>query len=380
MDIVFLVCCVALLVISLLALLYRVAKADMHATYVETGGFKFKVLGETLVEIIDNVEGYYIDQNDRRLKKDDELGKRRPKGFLEKLLGMVWISLIWPLRESIHSFRVVADRIKNDPDINVNTLPTREQIRFEIRKTTYLRARFIHPVLVTDVELGKDRWKVDLMVKLDMMVVKPAVVVFDYKGTVAVMEQIDASVRAAVIDKCNDEGMDYTKFLSENKGANSPFAKLIMDLNKPRPTINVEAGGDSEILFKGIKEHFGVEIKAAWIESVDLSPEQKDLDDATRAVAQEKLLADAETEKARGKKAMAKAILEGQAEGLVSIAEKMKEKGFNISNEQMGRIIFEQVRTGNLAGANSKLTTYVEGGSHGGVVPTINVNQKEENR
>ena len=362
--------------VSLLVLLYRVAREDMHATFLESGGFKFVVKGGTLEKILDDVKGFYIDTETLELKpeaprvSDEEKIPRRKRGLLERSMGILWVSWLWPIKR-IHKFRVVADRAKTGE----NDLILRRQISFEVREETYLRARFVHPVLITDVELAKDKWKVDMVLKLDLSIFKPATVVFGYKGTVAVMEQIDAAVRAATIDFCNEEDMDYAKFLSEDKGANSKLARMILDLNKPK----ADTSPENNIAFKGVKDHFGVEIRAAWFEAADLSPEQHELDEAAKAVDKETLLANAKEQIARGEKAMAQALLEGRAEGLSAIVKKLKESGVNISDEQLVRIIFEEVRTGNLAGINSKLTTYVESGGYG-VVPTIDINQKEENR
>ncbi|OHA62625.1 MAG: hypothetical protein A2556_02920 [Candidatus Vogelbacteria bacterium RIFOXYD2_FULL_44_9] len=282
-------------------------------------------------------------------------GSRRNISWLEQWLGIVWISIWWPLKQ-VHMFEVVADKMRPDDEIASGQVPVRRQIKTDTRRTDYLRFRFPHPVLVTSVELGKDRWKVDFIIMLDVIVTNPATVVFGYKGRV--LRQVDAAVSSAAIDFWNSKKFDYGKFVAEDKGPNSKFAKAILALNQST-TPNPESDG--------LEDRFGIKIMAAWVAVADLSPEQKALDEAATSIDMERNLADAAEQKARGIVALGKAKFEGPGQGLKTLVKNLKE--VDLSSEQAATIALEQVRMSNVA--DSKLTTYVEGG--GNVQPTIPV-------
>jgi len=344
----------ALLSGSGLALLHVLSQTNRYGTRVETGGFKFLVKGESLYKVLDNLperEGF-VDQVTHTV---GSRGSRRNISWLEQWLGIVWISIWWPLKQ-VHMFEVVADKMRPDDEIASGQVPVRRQIKTDTRRTDYLRFRFPHPVLVTSVELGKDRWKVDFIIMLDVIVTNPATVVFGYKGRV--LRQVDAAVSSAAIDFWNSKKFDYGKFVAEDKGPNSKFAKAILALNQST-TPNPESDG--------LEDRFGIKIMAAWVAVADLSPEQKALDEAATSIDMERNLADAAEQKARGIVALGKAKFEGPGQGLKTLVKNLKE--VDLSSEQAATIALEQVRMSNVA--DSKLTTYVEGG--GNVQPTIPV-------
>jgi hypothetical protein len=335
-----------------LALVYVLSQTNRYATRVETGGFKFLVKGESLYQVIDNLPDHevYVDQDTYRV---GHTGRRRKIRWLEKWLGMIWISFLWPTKE-VHSFEVVADKMKSDEEIATNKIPVRQQVKTETRRTDYLRFRFPHPVLVTNVELGGDRWQVDLIIMLDIIVINPATVVFGYKGRV--LRQVDAAVSAATIDFWNDRKFNYQKFVATDKGPSSPFAKKILALND-----STAPGPQAD----GLADRFGVKIMAVWVSTSDLSPDQKLLDEAAKAVEKERHLADAATEKARGEAALEEGIRAGIGRGFREIIRNLAASG--LTPEQTAPILQEQVRMSGIA--DSKLTTYVEGG--GNVLPTL---------
>ena len=330
--------------VSLLALLFTVAKYDMHATFVENGGFKFVVKGETLQKILDNVDDHFVDQKTHFTKGTNQSQHaRRFVGILEKAFGIVWVSWFWPIKK-IHEFEVVADKLKED-----EALPVRQRIQTELRPETYLRARFPHPVFIPDVELGGDRWKIDMIIMLDILVVNPRIVVFDYKGKV--LRQVDATIRTAVMNFCSESRYNYQTFLQEEKGPESELARKILGLNESTSPNPID---------DGLEERFGVELRAVWLESMDLSPDQKKLDDATKGVQEKTLLAEGRRKEGDGEKAYLKSVREGVGEGLAAQITSLCNAG--IGGREAAAIVQEQVRTGNLAGPDSKIKTYVEGG------------------
>lgn len=361
---------------ALLGLLHVLAKTNRHATHVETGGMKFRVRGETLQDVLDNIPDHFIDQGTHVLTpKNVDSGTRRTVGWLQESFGIFWVSIFYPLIK-IHDFNIVADKLKQEI-AGQEKLPIRERIQSEIRNAKgYLRFRFTHPLLVPNIELGKDRWKVDMILVVDIRIVNPVIVVFDYKGTV--MRQVDAAISSATLDYWNgglvigpngqslrdNEGnlvkreFGYSEFVEADKGPTSDFSKVIMNLNDSTSPSLVD---------DGLKTRFGIEIMAAWIEEVDLSPDQKTLDDAARGVEEKRLLADARKQEAAGEQAYERLTRQGVGEGLKAIIDSLVAAG--IPAVQAGIMAQEQIRTANLAGQHSKITTYIEGGSS--IKPTI---------
>lgn len=353
--------------VSLLGLLYVVAKYDMHATFVENGGFKFVVKGKTLDKILDNLDGKrVVDQKTHRVlsetmyeidsttleiskkKTKEPIEKREVRPF-EKWFGIVWVSIFWPIKK-IHQFEIVVDKMRDKDEIKEKDLPVRQQLVTGTRPTTYLRERFPHPILISDVELGKDKWKLDLIMMLNIRVTNPAIFVFGLKGKV--LEQSDALVRAVILDFCNDVEMDYDKFLNENKaGQKSAFIGNILRNN---PTL------------EGM---FGIEIELASLEAMDLAPSEKAQDEAAKEVARQEKLAQAKIKEGEGKKTFEKSIREGIGEGFAAQVRSLI--GAGVNPVDAARIVQEQVRTDNLTRESSKITTYVEGGSNAMVtIPT----------
>ena len=352
---------IILLGVAALVVLNTMTNTNRQATRVETGGFKFVVKGESLSKILDNLSGgLFVDQKTHQVKESgSKKENRRRIGFLEKNLGITWVSILWPIKK-VHRFEVVADKLIEDLGPDGKELPVRERIKVSLRETDYLRHRFPHPVLVKDVELGGDRWKTDIIVMLDLAVTNPATVVFDYKGKV--LNQVDAAVGAEVIDYSNEPGLTYNEFIQQDKGATSKFAGKILALNG-----STSPGAEVD----GLESRFGIKICAAWVPVADLSPAQKVEEEASKAVERERQLADAKEQTARGEQALQRGALTGTAEGLAAIADKL---GGKISQDGLAHVLAQKVRTDNIARA-PHLQTYVEGG--GNAVPTIQTKGKD---
>lgn len=382
-----------LLAVALLALLYVAAKTNRWATFVETGGMKFIVRGGTLYKVLANIPGFVYDKDKEVLcdlneikdkEKKKEIEKKQRGGWLASWLqdrfGIFWVSFFYPLIK-VHDFNIVADKLKEEIE-GQRQLPLRERIQSEIRNAKgYLRHRFAHPIIIPGVELGKDRWKVDLILVVDIRVVNPTIVVFDYKGTV--MRQVDAAIASAAIDYWNNIpvlGSDgnpvknedgttrmvefgYPEFVATDKGPTSDFAKRIKRLNKVTSPSPIE---------DGLVTRFGLEIMAAWIEMVDLSPEQQALDDAARENERQKLLADARIQEARGEQVFQRDTRIGVAEGFEDMVRRLITLGTKPSDAI--NLAMAHAKTANLAAAPN-LQSYVEGGSQ--VVPTLPIGGKQ---
>lgn len=361
MSIIYVVLLVGLAV-AIFALLHTVAQAEMQATTVESGGFKFKVKNGTIMQVLDNLnDGYYFNTTTRVVDDKNGRGPRRVKGILEHLFGIFWISVYYPTIR-VHEFSVTADKIKPRDVIEEKKLSVRNWVDTKKKKTTYLRFRFQHPVSVLDIDLVADKWRVDLIIMLDIMVIDPVAYVFDYKGSI--LEQVDAAVVIAVtdffrsiIDPTTNKTKDlaYGDFVAIPKGRESDLAKAILKLKED------------------LVQRFGVSIEAAWTQAEGLSPEDHEEQQAAKAKAKATHLADAAVEKARGEKALAKAPISAMKEGLSELADSLRDK---VEKGDLAQILVQQARFGNLK--DTKLETLVEGNSN--IKPTVEVNRREPGR
>jgi hypothetical protein len=296
---------IALLLLAASALLlpvfiYLTASAGIHATHVETGGFKFVVAGKSFVRVLDNIPGHYVD-TDGKVKAGIKLNR----SWLERTLGIFWISIYWPFFK-LHEFEIAHDKMKLASDITPETSP-QDWVLVVTRNGSYLRWRFPHPLILPEVELGGDRWKINLGLMIDFEVVRPRIVAFDLKGTREVLRFVDAAIESTARDFCNGYTKPgkrrptlwtYQMLLAENLGRGSYFDEEIKKLNTG---------------VGGIEERYGMRVASARVTTLDLSQGQKELDDAIRLDSQRKAEAQAAISQSLGQKESLMNVGAGQA-------------------------------------------------------------------
>ncbi len=364
MDILFLIGSVVLIAIAgvlILAIFHKDAKNDRHFTYVPTGRFKMVVAGEKLIRVLSNLKGYSCEEENsppwQVVKEGDNFTPHQ--SWFEKLFGATFVSFLYPIKR-VHEFTVVADKLK--PEAERAGKPLKEWVHYEERLVKELLFRFPHPLYISSIELGGDKWQINLLLMLDLQITNPAIVVMIYNGKV--LEQIDAAVKSAVIDYCNGYTEEttlpdgskekiphlwtYESFLTANKGRGSDIENIILDLNM----------GSDEGRKDGLEDRFGVSIKSAWVQDLDLSEAQEELLKASKAKALQEELAKAGIAEAQGKakqtiiaaEATKTALLtegQGQAEAWSELTAALRKQG--ISPEEANATVKAYVESGNLA-------------------------------
>ena len=355
---------VAMTGVLVLAIFHKDAKNDRHFTYVPTGRFKLVVAGEKLIRVLSNLEGYSCEKDNTKdgeqpwqvIKKNNF---NRTESWFEKLFGATFVSFIYPIRR-VHKFTVIADKLK--PEAERAGKPLKDWVHYEERVVKELLFRFPHPLYISDIELGGDKWQINILVMIDLQITNPAIVVMIYNGKV--LEQVDAAIKSAVIDYCNGYTKEttlpdgskektphlwtYESFLTENKGRGSDIEKIILDLNK-------ESGKDRK---DGLEDRFGISIKSAWVQDLDLSEAQEELLKASKAKALQEELAKAGIAEAEGKarqtiiaaEATKTALLtegQGQAEAWGELTAALCKRG--VSPEEANATVRAYVESGNLA-------------------------------
>jgi hypothetical protein len=361
---------VVLLLVTPIAV-HQSAKNSWQFTYVPEGHIVFIVRGETLERTIVNVKDHYLDVMTHKIIEGEEPEKNRKlrkecegylAGFLRKHWGIYWVSLLYPAKK-IHRFKITRDRLKKssgEEDLDVREMIERDAGEYEVSS---LRWKFPRPILARDVELGGDRTKIDVLVFTAFKVVNPYLPVFAYDGDF--FELLESAVNSAVIDYCSGD-KTYEDILREPKGEGSKFSKRIMK-------INVTKKGAPDSIVTAV----GIEIVAAWVYAIDLSPQDQELIDAARAEKVAKFNAQALVAEADGKAQAEIRLSEGIAEGKRIIAGAEADRFGKLIKAQTdngvgadvaAHTVRDDVRTANVGGKDSKITTWVDGANS---VPTI---------
>lgn len=342
MELLLIVLIVAVTVSLLLSALYLFAQADMFATIVPEGEIKFVVVGGNLHKVLVNVRGHIYDETTHCLKDGV-----REQSMLERWFGIRWMG-IYPLKQ-LHRFELMASHLEENPK-----KPILEWVTSKKRPVESLRWRFPRAISIPDVELGKDRFRVDIVVLCSFQVHNPYYPVFILKGSF--FEPLEDAIRGAIIAYCSDKDMDYAKFASEPKGPNSEFARLILRVN--------DTGTVTSELANGIKEEFGIELFEVRLVAFDLSEKDKAAQIAAQAREVAKLQADAQQEVGRGERLRLEQLAEGEAAAWIAPLRAMKRLGVD---PNAGIAAIGSVRRMQEVG-KTDLTTLVEGGGASVVV------------
>lgn len=263
---------VGLIVYLLLGIFHQDAKNSKHFTYVPQDSFQFVVAGQKLVRVLSHLSGPYACEEETGWEvRKQNTGFKQALSLTEKLFGASYVSILYPIKK-VHEFTVVADKLK--PESERSGKPLKDWIRTELRSVKHLLSRFTHPLHIADIELGGDKWQVNLLIMMDIQITNPATVVMIYQGKA--LEQVDAAVRSAVINYCNNKNWTYESFLQERNDRGSELEKIILELNNNSPSKN-----------DGLAERFGISIQSAWVEDLELSGEQAEIAKIAKAKALE---------------------------------------------------------------------------------------------
>jgi len=357
---------VALAGVPMIFLLFVLANRDMNATSVPEGTMRFVVSGEDWHKTLTNVDGYHLSNDGVFFADNDPQNPLMPKPWHKKFLeeyGIWWVSFLWPYRH-IHGFKISADKLIDTKDVPADSR-MRDYIRHEERLIHELRFRFPRPVLVENVELGGDRWQVDILIMLDLEVVRPFIPVFMYKGKFFPL--IDAAVQGVVMDLCRGKKVTYSKFTAMKKSGDAAFCKNILKVN--RSAVNAPIG---------IGEAFGIKIRKAWVSAFELSPKQDGIVKAAKAKEEAIQLANAKVEEAKGIRKAKEEIAAGDGAKVRIPVSQLINLGVdpNVATDAVRTVQEAEA----LGGKESKITTLVQRGGVSGVIPTIPLTSPTTNK
>lgn len=349
----------ALLVLAL----YLDARLGMHLTFMKEADIGFVMKGEELKKVILGLKKEDCRDVIESLKKRGIkwTGKDSP---LARFLGVHYVSMLYPFRK-LHRFEILAEGVRDGSEgkeIPEEGSIIREWLYQHRKEVRSLRWRFPRPVLVEGVELA-DRTKLDIIVMAVLEVEDPYVPIFVYKG--GFFPLVSSFIESATIDlvvgksgeEFGEEGkeMTYSHFVNMDKGEGSKFSSAL------RKAIN--EGDESEK--KGLPRVLGIKAHKAFIFKYDLSKDQKELDEATRAEAIERMKAKGVIEKAKGDAKARRINAQAEARRGKVIVKALIDEGVdpNLAAEYV-RVL---IKTENIRG--SGVTTWLDAESGG--IPAI---------
>ena len=331
---------------------------DAHATSVPEGEVRYVVAGGKLIRHLANIPGHYV--KEFHDETGDETGRLRyklsttdkPLNWLQRKWGVFWVSWLYPARK-LYSFSLKVTRMKSPAEMGPDS-SLRDWVEYDTKSEVRgLRWRFPHPLFVGEVELGKDRTKVDFVLVVIYEVIDPYTPIFIYNGDF--FRPTDAAITNAVMDFGARGDLSYAELVKEKKAPGtgaSQTNKTLADAVKNTPNM----------------DKYGLEIVDVRIHDFSLSPKFKDIDEAARAEEVARLRALAKIKEAEGDKIAQALRAEGEAEKFrqpmrVVVGEYNADPNVAISALASIR------RAESVGGETSDITTWVEGG----VTPAIQI-------
>jgi hypothetical protein len=328
-------------IVSFTCFIFQAAKQDTWATTVPQEEFKFVAKGESLSKIIHNLVGAGLDKDGNVTSDPKKMVKIYYNPIfqlLQKTLGIYWVSILFPARR-VFSFKI--DKYKL---IQESELPEKHSIKdlVEIEKgvtINSLRRFFPRPLFIPAVEL-QDGIFVDIVVMSEYEAINPYKAVFKYKGKFFPL--LDAPTEGAV----NDFGstIKYQDLLKTKRGKGSDFSEKIIGM-----------------IGSKVEETTGIRQNACYIVQFGIPMGEPEVVAASQAKEVKRLEGEGVKSMADAKAYEITTLATAQARSFAAPVEAMVALKVdpNIAAEQVGRkLSLEEV-----AGANSKIVTFVEGGS-----------------
>ncbi len=355
--------------------------------------------GETPVAIWPNTPGFVVSkdvdpdghhwivsQRKKGENEDPEKYKRKTerewaqRWFRGTLWGTRWIQrIIWRLwrirfvgwlwfQKKVR--RIVIDKLylEEKPD---DTNKKKKDVR--IRDKLYrksderdnvvlsLRRKIVRFVLVEAIEM-RDNSKIDLLLQVIYLVVRPTVAAYTFKGK-EFLRSLDRAVQAAVSNyfaecRINGQPLTLATWLETARGRGSPLEKALRKINVgvnyfktlrdngecyeylcklvgKEPT---DGSKDTRFIDeKGLLETFGVVIESVEVVESQADEATKDLEKAVQAKQLAILTAEGDVAKSEGDRQVLRNTGQGESERLKEIIRVFKEEG--IPNDQLAEAL-----------------------------------------
>lgn len=259
-----------ILPITVLLIILRMAKMDFFFTYVKENTVKFITRGEAFHTMLMSMEKRRLvgEGREATITECDE-GKEFSGSWILTDLLWKWFGIrYWgiPGIHEIHSFKVRADKLKGPQTISKeDRISDFVQHPKEPRNVEELRIRFPRPIPLMNVECGKDGVRVDMILVVELEVVKPYLSVMVWESEF--IQQIERWVISRLLVAMKT--YTYKSFLAAKKEPGSPFSKKLS-----------RQGDDDD---DDILKEYGIRINQVHVPYADISPGQSDIEDALRA-------------------------------------------------------------------------------------------------
>jgi len=361
----------AFVIVAFVWLAYEASKHNKGqgswTTTVDQEEFKFIVAGGNLIKILPNMKKGELNEKDEVVEsgKGEVVYKNPLLTLLKDRLGIYWVSIIWPLKK-VHSFKIDKYSLRQESELPENHKLS-DLIEVEKDFEVFSLRRFIpRPLLIKEVEL-KDGLTVDILVMTEWEVINPRRPVFNYKGIF--FSLMDNTIEGAVNDYGNSVG--YMDLIGKPLGRDSEFSDKIMLFIESDFTIP-----DIEDRKKSFARTVGIKLTNCYVVQFGLLESDQSTRDATKANALEIELAKAAETKAGGEAKAIERIAIAQAKAFAKPVASLIKLGVdpNLAAAQVGRKTAMEA----VAGKDSKLTVFVEGGSSGNTGINISTTPPEK--
>lgn len=345
-------------------------------------------------------------------------GTTKFQRWLWERFGIRYVSL-WFWNTSVHSFDIRSrKRLLEGSDVPENS-PLRARVVNSSEETVVDSLLFLvpRPVFLEGMQLAGDNSRINLLLLPIYRQVIPSLPVYYLKGDF--FTQLDAAVEAGVVDffsshrvavdkktgefakdsfetgeeeKYSSSPLTYFHWLKLDKGLNSPMEKHLRPLNITREYLERLRTGGREELAEYIDNHLATQGVAEEIPSdklrsaipsgiiprfgfalisfriVDWEPhkETANLAQAIRAKATEFHIAEGVRARADGERDAIQRRAEAESARYQKLAEALIKQG--VTANVAAEVVRTQLRTENIAGEKSKITTYIEGGASASVL------------
>lgn len=398
----------AIIAVLAIAIILLLANLGVYFMKIAQGTTAFISTGDSLKAILPNVGGF-------KMSKDEDLDGRHwlvpekndeerivglfhnslPKTvwfqkWMWKTLGVRFISWVWPHTHR-HTFNIRSRKrllegseVKSDMSLKDRVVDSPAPEGTIVDSLLFSVPR---PVYMDGVQLAGDNSRINLLLQPIYRQVIPAIPVYYLKGDFFTL--LDAALEAAVVDffathRVEGCPLTYSHWLKLPKsGGNSPLELHLRHLNVSKAYrnklkrngelvryIDELTGGELKLIHESVDEvkkiapsgiipRFGFAMVSFRI--VDWDPHKDTVDLAKALLAKETELHTAEgvRQKAFGERDALIERAKGESSRFDQLMKALIEKG--VDANVAAEVVRTQLRTENIGGKDSKITTYVEG-------------------
>lgn len=268
--------------IMLVGAFFKFAREDMFIGYVPEGTIKFVMAGESVYNILSNVEDYSYNPSTGEMEK-----KKQYKLPWERYFG-IYVLGLWPIHR-IFKYQFKWDKFDKKQEVDGYTIVPRDE------EVTTLYFRYPYPIVDKGVEI-KGFYSVDVTTLITFQVKDPHKALFKNPPAGSWLATATAKVKGALQGYLG--GKEAKDLLAAQ---NDTLGRIFFE--------DLKANLNPELI-----EQLGVEIVAATFEDFQIEDPEKEVIKALQAQKLQEQIAEGKRAEAAGKRDMMIIEAEGEAQ------------------------------------------------------------------